>query len=540
MKVCQTCGTKYAEDLRICSRDGGELQQQTQTDPLLGRLIDHRYRLQDLIGSGSFGRVYRAVHERMPRTLAVKILSEEMSSDPQWVARFEREVRAQALLEHPNIIAVSDYGEADGIGYYIVMEYLQGEDLAGRLERDRTVPIVEVYKLMIQAGGALGAAHAKDIVHRDVKPENVFLAEKDTAEGGYSVRLLDFGIAKVIRPSADLPDLGEITGMGASYIAGSPYTMSPEQVRCEAVDSRSDIYSLGCVLYELLTGNVPFYGESAQELWDQHVNDEPAAPSLVEGAEWIIPELDEIVLWMLAKDPNDRPPTVEEVLDALEYIRPRVEEAWACHHLIPRPDGQQGVLSRAFARERASLALSTPIFAAEGEALPARLDGAQITTFHKDRTPRILVVDDERLIRSLVRRLLAKRGFEPILMENGEKALRWLHKNPDVDAILIDLIMPGLDGFTVMKMARAQGYKGPIILCSGLSSPVVREEALRQGAIEYLNKSEDLHHIPLVLERIRDTAREYRERTRSPRRLNTPRSEIDVDFSDPLPDPFAD
>ena len=202
----------------------------------------------------------------MPRQLAVKILSEEMSTDPQWVARFEREVRAQALLEHPNIIEVYDYGVADGIGYYIAMEFLRGEDLASRLERERSLPIVEVYKIIFEAGSALAQAHAADIIHRDVKPENVFLAERDSDDGGYSVRLLDFGIAKVVRPTTELPDLGELPGVGTAYIAGSPYTMSPEQVRCEPVDSRSDIYSLGCVLYELLTGNVPFFGESAGEL----------------------------------------------------------------------------------------------------------------------------------------------------------------------------------------------------------------------------------------------------------------------------------
>ena len=547
MKVCPKCGTNYAEDINFCSTDGSPLEDASNSDPLVGRVIDDRYRLQALIGSGSFGLVYRATHERMPRQLAVKILSEEMSADPQWVARFEREVRAQALLDHPNIIEVYDYGMAEGIGYYIAMEFLRGEDLASRLERERSLPIVEVYKIIFEAGSALAAAHAADIVHRDVKPENVFLAERSSDEGGYSVRLLDFGIAKVVRPRAELPDLGELTGVGSAYIAGSPYTMSPEQVRCEPVDSRSDIYSLGCVLYELLTGNVPFYGESAQELWDKHTKEEAAAPSRVEGSSWIMPDLDEIVLWMLAKDPGDRPPLVEEIIDALEYIRPRVEEVWALHHLIPRPDGHHGTLTRAFAKERKALAKTTRLFGdtmLDSDTLPARLSKLEISTFFKDRTPRILLVDDERLIRSLVRRMLEKKGYDPVLMESGEKALRWLRKNLDVDAILLDLIMPGLDGFTVMKMARAQGYHGPIIICSGLSTPVIREEALRQGAIEYLNKGEDLHHIPAVLDRIQEAAQIYHESKRTKFGGVRPKDDteelVDIDFSDPLPDPFSD
>ena len=523
------------------------LAEVTPPDPYVGKVIDDRYRLESLIGRGSFGLVYRATHERMPRQLAVKILSEEMSTDPQWVARFEREVRAQALLEHPNIIEVYDYGVADGIGYYIAMEFLRGEDLASRLERERSLPIVEVYKIIFEAGSALAQAHAADIIHRDVKPENVFLAERDSDDGGYSVRLLDFGIAKVVRPTTELPDLGELPGVGTAYIAGSPYTMSPEQVRCEPVDSRSDIYSLGCVLYELLTGNVPFFGESAGELWEKHMNEEAAPPSRVEGASWIMPDLDEIVLWMLAKDPGDRPPLVEEILDALEYIRPRVEEAWALHHLIPRPDGPNGPLTRALIKEREALASTKPLFgenASGKDGTTSRLSNMPIATFVKETTPRILLVDDERLIRSLVRRMLEKQGYDPILMESGEKALRWLRSNMDVDAILLDLIMPGLDGFTVMKMARAQGYTGPIIMCSGLSTPQIRQEALRQGAIDYLNKGEDLHHIPEVLNKIREAAQAYHATKRV--RFGGPRPQeqegllIDMDFSDPLPDPFAD
>ncbi len=281
-KVCPQCGTVYGEEEKYCTRDGAMLQEGAPKDPLVGVVIDGRYRLQSQIGAGSFGLVYRAVHERMPRELAVKILAEDMASDPQWVARFEREVRAQALLDHPNITSVFDYGLSDLVGYFIVMEYLRGEDLSSRLERERTLPILEIYKIMFEAGGALGAAHAIDIIHRDIKPENVFLAEGPTDEGGYSVRLLDFGIAKVIRPTADLPDLGEVA-TNPGYIAGSPYTMSPEQVSGRDVTTRADIYSFGCVLYEMLTGNVPFYGSSAQELWDKHMHESPEAPSRVEG-----------------------------------------------------------------------------------------------------------------------------------------------------------------------------------------------------------------------------------------------------------------
>ncbi len=522
MKVCPTCGSEYAEYFRFCGVDGTALTEAEQQDPLVGRVIDRRYRLVSLIGRGAFGAVYKSRHERVPRDLAVKILFANRSTNPDFVARFEREVRAEAVLSHPHIVEVIDYGFASEVGYYIVMEHLAGEPLDERLSREGALKILDVYTIMTQAGSALALAHSKGIVHRDFKAENVFLVTANDQPVGYTVRLVDFGVVKITRPDGDLVGEGDAlleTQAGASV--GTPYTMSPEQIRAADVDGRADIYSLGVLLYEMLTGNVPFIGETLDELLEHHLRSRPTAPSEIDGCDWIPPELDALVLSMLAKDRAERPQTVEEVLDRLDQIRPAVEDAWAARHLVARPPAAARPLRVA---EATPVMLNAPIepasvgrpkgdFVATAEQVsapplgaggPPPVPAAAAAPDAATRPrPRVLIVDDEAPIRRLVRRIINQRGYEAFLAETGEQALDWLSANAAPDAIILDLLLPGVDGLTLLKRMRDDGFAGPVIVCSGLASQALRDEAMRFGAVRFLAKVDDFHRISDVLDEMR-------------------------------------
>jgi len=268
-----------------------------------------QYRLKEKLGEGGMGEVYLAEHQLMKRPCAIKVIRPEKAGDPNVLARFEREVRATAKLSHWNSIEIFDYGRQEDGTFYYVMEYLPGMNLAQLVERHGPLPPARVIHLMIQACDALSEAHDKAMVHRDIKPANIFAARRG---GIYDVtKLLDFGLAKPLVRGLDSVAL---TQQGA--ITGSPLFMSPEQVSGEnAVDARSDIYSLGAVMYYLLTGRPPFEGDKPLQVMIAHAHQEPSPPSQVRGD---IPEdLDRVVLTCLAKSPGDRYVNAEALRQAL-------------------------------------------------------------------------------------------------------------------------------------------------------------------------------------------------------------------------------
>jgi serine/threonine-protein kinase len=265
------------------------------------------YVIRSIVGNGGMGDVYRAEHQRVTKmTAAVKFLHLELSADPIVVERFFDEARAASMIQHPGIVQVFDCGFHDGRAY-LLMELLSGESLRERIMRTGSfVHDPRFVRLVVdQVAGALQAAHAKGIVHRDLKPDNVFLVPSDDVEAP-AVKVLDFGIAKLSKgkPSAS------VTTTGA--LMGTPVYMSPEQCRgAGKVDHRSDVYSLGCILFELLTGGPPFLHEGAGEIIAAHIKESAPAPSSrVPG---VPPDLDALTLTMLAKEPDDRPQSMAEV-----------------------------------------------------------------------------------------------------------------------------------------------------------------------------------------------------------------------------------
>lgn len=266
------------------------------------RKLSDRYRLEEKLASGGMGTVYTAMDERLNRRVAVKLLKEELAEDPRFVERFRREARAAAALSHPNVAAVFDNGEDAG-RHYIVMELAPGRDLARLLREESPFSLDRTVRIGTQIADALAHAHAAGLVHRDVKPHNVIVDDADR------VKVTDFGIARAA---------GESTLTATGSVLGSAHYISPEQASGTHIGPASDIYSFGIVTYEMLTGALPFTGESALGVAMRHVNDEVPAPSVLNPE---VPEaLDAVVARATAKDPRDRFRDATEMSRALAEV----------------------------------------------------------------------------------------------------------------------------------------------------------------------------------------------------------------------------
>ncbi len=263
------------------------------------------YRFLRLLGAGGMGSVYLAEDTRLGRRVAIKLVLDRASRDSNASERFLREARTMATVEHPNIVRIYAFGEAGGRPY-LVMEYVEGESLAEKLRRDGRLAVSEALKILHQAVEALKAAWAKRIVHRDIKPSNILMTP------GGRVRVADFGLAKTL----EWGDKTTLTQPGS--VLGTPHYCSPEQARGRTLDFRSDIYSLGIVFYEMLTGRRPFEGSTPFEVLEQHMR-EPL-PSLSDCRPEIPARLERLLLWMTAKEPLDRPPSYESLEDALKTL----------------------------------------------------------------------------------------------------------------------------------------------------------------------------------------------------------------------------
>jgi serine/threonine-protein kinase len=267
----------------------------------VGERIADRYELEELVGEGGMSSVYRAHDTVLERRVAIKVLHEHYSSDPEYVERFRREARAIARLAHPNVVTVIDRGEWDG-RQFIVFEHVAGENLKAVIERVGALPVRRAVVLSIQIARALAYAHELEIVHRDVKPHNVLLDPAGAA------KVTDFGIARTLDVEEALTQTGTVLGTG-QYL-------SPEQANGGRGDERSDQYSLGVVMYELLTGEVPYTGGSLMAIAMRHVND--PVPSVRERRPDVPPRLDSVVACAMAKSPEDRFPSMQAMVTALE------------------------------------------------------------------------------------------------------------------------------------------------------------------------------------------------------------------------------
>jgi serine/threonine-protein kinase len=338
--VCPSCRAEYEEAAtRFCGRCGSDMRIEPPPsdgmDPMIGRIIDGRYRIVSRLGQGGMGAVYRVEHLAMGKQAAMKVLHPALTTDPEVGKRFRREAAAVSRLSHPNTVQVFDFNAA-GSFMYLVMELVKGEDLGQILRRDGPLPFARAKPILMQVCDALTEAHEAGVIHRDLKPENILISR--TRDGRDLVKVLDFGLAKL----RDNEELNQVTARGS--LVGTPFYMSPEQIRGEALDARSDVYSLGALLYRLITGEHPYSGTTPVAVLTQHLTEELRPPSLRRPELRLLPAVDDVIARAMAKRVEDRIPTAEDLKLALSAVEitgelppPTVEKRRASDATGPQP-----------------------------------------------------------------------------------------------------------------------------------------------------------------------------------------------------------
>ncbi len=305
MKYCPLCETSYEDDAEVCPLDGATLHDsRPKRDTLTGKVIRRRYRVLEKLGEGGMGTVYLAEQVAISRKVALKILHPDYTADQEFVRRFRQEAKLAASFSHRNVVTVFDFDQADDGSLYIVMEYVDGDSLAdvirkGPMEIDRAL------QLATQVADGLNAAHRAGVIHRDVKPENIMVVG-----GGQEIKLMDFGIARL----RDTGTRSRLTRSGT--IMGTPAYMAPEQIEGGEVSERTDIYAFGIVLYEMLSGNVPFKAPTPGAVLIKHLQEQPVP--LRKLRKEVSPLIERVVIQALQKDPANRQARMEEIVEALK------------------------------------------------------------------------------------------------------------------------------------------------------------------------------------------------------------------------------
>ncbi len=334
VKSCPACNSRYEDDVRFCSKDGQQtvVDENRRDSGIVGQVIAERYRLMKKLGEGGMGEVYLAEHVHIEKRVALKLLRPEILSNQEALTRFKQEARSASSIGHDNIIGIDDFGTLPDGRVYLTMEYLEGAPLSDMIEEP--IPLDRAIHILVQTARGLAAAHAKGIVHRDMKPENIYVTQR---EGRPDVpKILDFGIAKISGTDGNQ----HLTRTGTIF--GTPFYMSPEQALGQAIDHRADIYAMGVIMYEVFTGTVPFKAESFMGILTQHITVPPPPPMkrAMENSRAIPPELAAVILRAMAKKADERYQTMNEVVAALTDVYrmvagPGLTAAYAAQPLSP-------------------------------------------------------------------------------------------------------------------------------------------------------------------------------------------------------------
>jgi len=315
-KACPRCGARYDAAAVFCQKDGSGLRliEEQQRDPRVGQVLLDQFRMEECIGVGGMGMVYRARQTTVGRDVAIKILHPDVAGNPDAVRRFHREARISTSLDHPNVVRVFLFGQLPDGSLYLVMELLRGRPLSELLRVEPMLAVGRALHIAAQVAEAVGEAHIQGIVHRDIKPENIFLTPKGRDPD--FVKVLDFGIARLLHPE------DQTSATQAGLVFGTARYISPEGAAGEKTDARSDVYSIGVLLYQMLTGVTPFEGSTPVQLLMAHINDRPVpirsrAPGIPEGVA-------DVVMRSLAKNPDAR---YEDGAHFAEILRDAAEHA---------------------------------------------------------------------------------------------------------------------------------------------------------------------------------------------------------------------
>ncbi len=311
-KLCICCHEEFDGELSVCPTDGTPLSQVTHEDDLVGTLFDERYEILNVVGGGGMGLVYRAKHRFMNRVVAIKVLHKNNNSANE-LKRFQLEAQAASALSIPNIVTIYDFGTSPAGEPYMVMDFLDGSSLTEILDKEGRFSVPRAVNIFIQISSALAHAHGKGIIHRDIKPSNIVLVNAESQVD--FVKIVDFGIAKLL-DSSD-PNSGNLTRTGEVF--GSPLYMSPEQWRGLKLDARTDIYSLGSVMYRVLSGKNIFEECDFLQLMNKHASEMPVSFGALGVA--IPEELESIVFRALAKDRDVRYQSMTDLMIELEQFK---------------------------------------------------------------------------------------------------------------------------------------------------------------------------------------------------------------------------
>ena len=307
MKTCPVCGREYSDTSKLCPIDASVLQM--TDDPLLGQNLAGKYRIERLISHGGMGSVYQGKHVLMDKRVAIKVLRTSLAVDNDVVARFSREAKAASRISHPNAVTVTDFGEDENGVVFLVMEYLDGRTLKNIIKSEGPMALSRVVEIVRQVAAALDAAHQQGVVHRDLKSDNIMLSKTN---GDDWAKVLDFGIAKIQEPYG----VRDIDITAPNLVIGTPQYMSPEQCsQSSKIDARSDVYSLGVIVYEMLAGRVPFTGESSTVIMMKQVQDAPR--SILDARPELPASIENVIAKALAKQPSDRFQTAGDLAQAL-------------------------------------------------------------------------------------------------------------------------------------------------------------------------------------------------------------------------------
>jgi eukaryotic-like serine/threonine-protein kinase len=359
--LCPMCGKQFS-DAVYCPTDGVRLVPEHEGQERIGKTIDDRYRIVRKVGQGGSGEVFEAEHVYIRKRVALKLLRSQLPSRAEAIQRLRREAQATSAIGHPGIVKIEDFGTTEDGVVFMAMEWLEGEPLDVAIERG-AMPVERALDLALQTCEALAAAHDAGVIHRDLKPENIFLVR---TPAGAQAKILDFGVAKLTTAEARLT----ATGM----VVGTPYYMAPEQAAGRDVDGRSDIYALGVILYEMVTGTLPFTGDTALAVIHMHLEQAPEPPRKRAPAQGIPADVEALILRCMAKKPAGRYESARALADALRALPGALALGHAMTVAAVPAVGTAPALSAAGATSPVTAGVTSSVTSGAGADAPGKRD----------------------------------------------------------------------------------------------------------------------------------------------------------------------